>query len=349
MCLKGEKSAATEGYLVGKTRWAWYLLLTVIGTACTEGQSWATPVILADPFVPLVYGLHYLLIWDYLARRQALTLRTLAIGGLVVGFTTESLLTKVIWNPNWETGEGGRILGLHVFGTGFVASVWHTWLSMGLPFALALTCFGHSQALSKRLTRRILLLMPLTLWYSASVQDPSLIAFALPGIPLNLLTIAAAAWLYQRQARHALLSAGDMVLTRRERWIVWVLILLVYAMLTPHNAQALPDLGPFLLGMGLVGGSLWLLSAVARADQGRMTPPDVSGGPCYTPRRFLVYALYYAVAGGVLIALGALTQPASLAVTLTALLPLTLATDAYLLRLTWQVLPHRLSQPSITN
>ncbi len=325
---------------MSKTRWAWYLLVTVIGTVCTEGQSWATPIVLADPFVLLVYGLHYLLILDYLARQQALTLRTLAVGGLVVGFTTESLLTKVIWNPGWESGDGGRLLGLHVFAVGFVVMVWHTWLSMGLPFALTLTCFGQSQVLSEQALRRVLLAMPLVLWYSASLQSPALVPSAVLGIPLNLLAIAGAAWLYERQARRVpLLSPADLALTRRERWIVWALILLLYALLTPYNAEALPAWGPFLLGMGWVVGSIWLLSAVAQADRGYTAPAHADDPLRYTPRRFWRYALVYGGSGLVLIALGMLTQPASTFVTLVALVPLTLVADAYLLHLAWRMRP----------
>jgi len=327
---------------MGKTRWAWYLLLTVIGTVCTEGQSWATPIVLVDPFVLLIYGLHYLLILDYLARRRALTLRALAVGGLIVGFTTESLITKVIWNPGWETGERGHFLGLHVYATGFVVPVWHTWLSMALPFALALTCFGQSRVLRERQAWRVLLVLPLTLWFSASIQDTALIAAALAGIPLNLLTIAGAAWLYQRQARRApLLTPDAMALTRRERWIVWALILALYALLTPYNAAALPGPGPFLLGMALVSGSIWLLSAVARADRGRMVWPDADSHLHYTPRRFARYALFYMTSGVLLIALGAIAKPVSTMVTLVGLVPLTLVADAYLLRLAWRVRPRR--------
>lgn len=330
-----------------KTRWAWYLLLTLLGTACTEGQTWSTPVVLADPFVLFVYGVHYLLILDYLARRQALTLRALAAGGLVIGFTTESLLTKVIWNPGWQTGEGGRLLGLHLYGVGFVVGVWHTWLSMALPFALALTCFGQSQVLSKQNIRRVLLAMPLTQWFSGSLQSPGLIPLALAGIPSNALGIAAAAWLYQRQARHAPLRApADMALTRRERGVVWVLLLGLYALLLPVNAEALPGPGPFVLGMALVGGSIWLLTAVAHADQGRMAPPISAGEIDYTPRRFARYTFYCAAAGTLLIAAGALTQPISTIALVVGLVPLSLAGDGYLVRLAWRVRPRRRPMPA---
>ncbi|MGQ9851393.1 MAG: hypothetical protein ACUVSU_15210 [Aggregatilineaceae bacterium] len=330
-----------------KTRWAWYLLLTLLGTACTEGQAWSTPVVLADPVVLLLYGVHYLLILDYLARRQALTLRALAAGGLVIGFATESLLTKVIWNPAWQTGEGGRLLGLHLYGVGFVVGVWHTWLSMALPLALTLTCFGQSQVLSERATRRLLLAMPLTQWFSASLQSPGLIPLALAGIPLNALGIAAAAWLYQRQARRApLLVPADMALTRRERRVGWVVLLGLYALLMPVNAEALPGPGPFVLGLALVGGSIWLLTAVARADRGRMAPPINAEAVAYTPRRFARYTCYYAVVGALLIAAGALTQPFSTLTLVVGLVPLSLAGDGYLVRLAWRVRPHRRPMPA---
>ncbi|GAB4421647.1 MAG: hypothetical protein Kow00106_18630 [Anaerolineae bacterium] len=96
-----------------------------------------------------------------------------------------------------------------------------------------------------------------------------------------------------------------------------------------------------MLGMALVGGSLWLLSAVARADQGRMAWPDADSRLHYTPRRFARYGLFYAASGVLLIALGAIAKPVSTLLTLVGLVPLTLVADAYLLRLAWHVRPRR--------
>jgi hypothetical protein len=318
------------------TRWSWFFLASGIGVTCAEALAWSTPIIYpVGLFVLVVYGLHYLLIVDYLAGKQALTLRALAVGGFVVGITTESLLTKVIWNPPWNEEEAVRIAGLGVYEVGFIVLVWHAWISMAVPFALALTVFGHAEILTPQQVRRILLALPLTMWMCAAINGPGLVGLALIGTVLNAAGILLSAWFYQwRAARHPHGGPVDFRLKRKERRIVWGLILALYGIGLTWRPEAYPTVGPFVLGMLLLVGGIALLIAVGHADQGK-TPPACA--PVFTTRKFLRYAAYFTLASTALIGLALITMPVSTWVTLCALLLLILPGDGYMLRLAWRV------------
>ncbi len=326
---------------MNKTRWAWYLLLSGIAVVSAEMLSWSTPLIFpVDPFVHVIYALHYILIVDFLVRRRAITWRTLAVAGVVLGFATESLLTKVIWNPPWDEGETLRVLGLGVFEVGFIVLVWHAWMSVTLPFALALSAFGKVELLSPRRMRRVLLALPLTMWVAAGLNGaaPPMILLA---TALNGAGIVLAAWLYTRYARrHPLPSVAALALGTRERRIVWGGLLACYALLLPVRAEAFPSAGPFVLGMLLLVGSIALLVAVARRDAGQMPRP---GAWRYRPRAFVRYLAYFAAVSLALGVLALLTAPVAAPLTVALMLLAMLPGDAYMLRLVWRHRPRRRS------
>lgn len=320
-----------------KTRWAWYLLLVMIGTISAEALSGSTPIVFPlGVFVLIAYGLHYLLIFDFLVARDAITLRSLAVGGVVVGFTTESLLTKVIWNPPWDEGGTLRILGLGVYEVGFIVMVWHAWMSMALPFALTLTAFGGADILTSRQVRRALRALPLALAFIPALGGVSP-ALTVPIVLLNGAGIMLCAWWWRRQQReHPLINLADLRLARRERHILWVLILTLYALIIPHRSEAFPAAGPFVLGMLLVAGSIVLLAAVRRADAGQTPAPGV---PRYSHRAFARYLGYCLLVGLPLAALGAITAPASTVLLLLGAFIALIIGNRYMLRLAWRTLP----------
>lgn len=328
-----------------KTRWAWYLLMSGIGVVGAEGLSWSTPIIYpAGLFVLIVYGLHYLLIVDFLAARNAITRRGLAVGGVVLGITTESLITKVIWNPPWEEGDNvTRILGLGVYEVGFIVLVWHAWMSLAVPLGLALTAFGHTEIFTPRQTRRLLIALPLTMVFGAAIQSPGLIPLALLGIPLNAAGILASAWLYRRLAsRHPLRGLDDLRLARGERRVVWGMILLLYAVCLPLRKEAYPTLGPFVLGMLLMVGSIRLLIAVRHADRDQTPPP---GEDRFTFRGFRRYSLYFGAASILAGGLALMTRPASTGLVLVLTLLILLRGGYYWLQLVRRVGLFRFADP----
>lgn len=322
-----------------KTRRSWYVLMIVIGIVFAEGFSWSTPVILSinGLFVFLIYGVHYTLIVDYLARHRALTLRALAIGGFVVGITTESLITKVIWNPPWDDGEVIRILGLGLYETGFIVLVWHAWMSMALPFALGLSVFGYAEVLTPRQIQRVLYWLPLTFLYSASIQSLELIPLALLGIPLNLLLIMwAARWHQQHRQQDPLPNLDAVILGRRARWATWALLLACYALLIPERAEAFPDAGPFLLGMTIMVWSFWFLRRVAHVDAGKTPPPppQLPDAVTYSARDLRRYGVYLGLTALLLSAIGVVTQPVSSIIVILASLVALVVGDLWFVRLT---------------
>ncbi len=325
-----------------KTRWSWFLLMSLIGVTSAEGLSWSTQIIfptLKGLFVLILYGTHYTLIVDYLARHRALTLRALVIGGFIIGITTESLITKVIWNPPWDEGDNVRyIAGLGMYEVGFIVLVWHPWISMGLSFALALTVFGGTELLTPQQIRRILRWLPILYLLGGSTQSPALIPLALIGIPLNAAGIMLAAWWYQRKVQSAPLDELA-ILTRRGRRIVWGIVLLLYALFIAHRHEAYPSAGPFLLGMGFIAWSFWLLRMVARADAGKtpLPPPLLPDTITYSHRAMRRYTLRLSAAALVLCGIGFVTRPASTGIAIVVSLAMIVIGDAWFVRLTWRL------------
>jgi hypothetical protein len=305
-------SSEIEGNAMRKTRWSWYLLLSGIAVVSAEGLSASTPIIYpVGLFVLAIYALHYVLILDFLAARNALTWRTLATGGLVLGFTTESLLTKVIWRPPWAEADHLSLVGLGVFEVGFVVMVWHAWMSLAIPVALTLTVFGYARLVPARNLRRLLLALPCTLIFVASAGGVHP-AMAVPIVIVNGAGIMLSAWWFRRaQRRHPLTGIHQMRLTRGERRVVWALTLLLYAVWAPHRTSAIGSPGAFVLGMLLVAGSFVLLAAVRRADAGCTPPP---GPDRYRHQAFARYLAYATVAGLVAAGIGFATQPVSMVI-----------------------------------
>lgn len=312
------------------TRRAWYLLLTLVAVVFAESFSWSTPVIIPDgPLVWLIYALHTILIVDFLAARRALTLRSLAAGGVVLGFTTESLMTKVIWNPPWQGTV--HILGLGLFEVGFVVLVWHAWMSLALPVALTFSIFGQAAILKKPQTRRtILLLLPLTMWLAAAISGadwPTMLrGVASHGIAIGLL---AGLYLYLEK-KHPL---TDLRLTRWGRALTWGLTILVYALLIPDRFEAFPSTGPLLLGLALVGGSILFLFLIRRAEANRMPPPTE---PSCRLHQFVLYCIYFAAVSLALILavnlIAGIANPTGMLI----MYALGIAGDVYMFVLLWQ-------------
>lgn len=245
------------------TRLSWYLLVAGIGVVSAESLSWSTPVIFPLGFFPfLIYGLHYVLIMDYLVRRRALTVRSLAVGGLVLGLATESLMTKVIWNPPWEKEEAIlRFLGLGVYEVWWICAIWHVWMSTAVPLALTMHYFGRAEMLSDRAARRILRGLPLTVWFITGLGggDPALLVV---GVVLNTGGIMLLVWFYLRRMRSV--SLPDLALTRWEQRGIWMLTVLFYLLMLPVRADAWPDAAA---GAGsLPGARVWTLRSVLPGD-----------------------------------------------------------------------------------
>lgn len=307
------------------TRWSWYLLVSMVAVISAESLSGSTPFIFPlGIFALITYGLHYVLILDFLVGRQAITLRTLAIGGVVIGITTESLMTKVIWNPPWPGEDPLRILGLGVYEVGFIVGVWHAWMSMALPIALTMTLFGQSAILSPQQVRRILRLLPVTLFYIAALNGFNPL-MAIPIVGLNGIGILlTAAWFLRQNKRRPLESIR---LTRIERRILWGLLILLYVLVLPYRSEAIPTLIPLLLGILLIAASLLLLERVSRTAQ---TPPPQPMQ--YTHKALIHYLLYFMVTGLILMTLGTFGQSITTLIALMASLLLTLWGIYYLWR-----------------
>jgi hypothetical protein len=158
-----------------------------------------------------------------------------------------------------------------------------------------------------------------------------MIPAALLGIPLNAAGILASAWLYRRYAtRNPLRTPDDLRLTRGERRGVWGLILLLYVAFLPVRADAYPSVGPFVLGMLLLVGSIRLLAAVRNADSGQTPPP---GEDRFTARRFRRYSFYFGLVALPGMGLALVARPVSSGLAIALALLLLLRGDYYLLRL----------------
>lgn len=318
------------------TRWSFYLLLSMIAVVFAESLSWSTPIIVANIMTLVFYGLHYILYIDFLAQKNALTLRALAVGGLVLGITTESILTKVIWNPPRVAGdETIKLLGLGVFEVGFIVGIWHVWVSSALPIGLTMSYFGPSNILTKAQMRRLLKWLPLAVFFSASVAgyDPLTLLVAIAvNIFSILLTIA---WFRRQHAKHPLSQISQLILTRWERRIIWLAILGLYAVgWVAFRPEAYPETRPFLLGMILVVGSLWMLWRMRLVDTNQALPREDFQ---FTYRGFVKYTLYFALVSLVLGTIAFFSVPISTVIAIISAFLTVPIGNKYLLRLAWRL------------
>jgi hypothetical protein len=320
-----------------KQRWAWYLLICGAAVISTEGLSWSTPI--AYPlgiFAIIIYAIHYLLILDYLLEKRALSLRSLAIGGLLVGITTESFLTKVIWNAPWNDGQMPRVLGIGVYELGFVVNVWHTWMTMFVPFALVYTIFGHSALFSPKIMRRILLALPFTVLLPTAFNGVNWYLVLVPPL-LNGLGFAATVYLYRHyQKQHGLQRAEEFRLTTGERRVIWGIVIAAYILLTPIGGKGLGAIESpiaLLLGCFFVLLSFYLFFAVVRADAGKMPDPLPE---TFGYRDLLRYILYFELIALLCALLTATVYAVSALIVLAALLITSLLGNIWLIRQLWQ-------------
>lgn len=322
------------------TRWSWYLMISMIAVVFAESLSGSTPIIMANVFVLIFYGLHYALYVDFLAQKNAITLRALAIGGLVLGITSESLLTKVIWNPPREAGdETLQILGLGIFEVGFIVGVWHVWISSAIPIGLTISFMGPSGIFNKAQIRRILKWLPLAVFFSASFAGYDPITL-LVTIAINVFSIfVTIVWFRRRHRKQPFLQVSQLILTRWERRVMWLGIIGLYALgLVAFRPEAYPEIGPFILGMILVIGSFWLLWRIRLEDQNQ-TPQreDIQ----FTYRGFFKYILYFTVTSLILGTLAIISVPVSMIIAMLGSFLTVPFGNGYLVRMSWRLFRKR--------
>lgn len=319
-------------------KWAFYWMLALISVVFAESFSGSTPIIMADPMVWFFYGLHYFILLDFLARRHAITWSTLIVAGLVLGFTTESILTKVIWNPPREQSEETlRILGLGVFEVGFTVTVWHVWMSTVLPIALTLHLFGLAEMFNAQQLRRFLRWLPASAWLMASfgVLDPFkfLLWTAANGAMILIM-------IFIYRLLPPLTSIQSLILARWERWLILFLLVVFYIVgWFEFRPEAVPSAGPFSLGMSLVVASIILLFVVRRRYTG-LTPHGLP--PSFTYGKWVKYMLYFTFVGVVVSAIGFVTSPVSVIFTLLGILIVSLRSNWHLFRLAFR---HQANEP----
>lgn len=314
------------------SKWAFYWMLALISVVFAESFSGSTPIIISDVMTWLFYGLHYFLLMDFLVRRNAITWPTLAVAGLVLGFTTESILTKVIWNPPYNAGEETlRILGLGVFEVGFTVTTWHVWMSTALPIAFTLQLFGLAEMFNPQQWRRLLRWLPISLWLIASfgIIDP--LTF-LVMIVTNGLTILAAIFIYRLLP--PVTSLENLILARWERGLIIGLLVILYTVgWFEFRPEAIPTLAPFILGMSLVIGSIVLLF-ILRRRYADMTPQPSQ--PSFTYWRWVKYMAYFTTISMIVTSIGFFALPISTAVTLLGILLFSLRSNWYLRGITFR-------------
>ena len=299
------------GELVGpskRDRYLFWLVLALLSSFFAEVISGSFPYPFVHPLglvmvVPL-YGLHTLVLAHVVFRIGRPRFSTLFIAGCIFGMY-EAYITKVLWNPPWETiaEPTTRLGGVAVVELGVIAFCWHPFMAFIVPLAVAVVLTsspGLMEAMPRRLegwlrTREWGLLVALAVWSglvmgSQVAPHTALLANVAALVILLLLVRSFMGRTGGRYTMEELLPDGGEV-----RWLL-VTLLAYYAITGPlMRPEALPGLGPQLLVLVIYAVLFILLKA--SIDRGRAQGPVSPWRPRLVVRSSLVlFGVYTATA-----------------------------------------------------
>jgi hypothetical protein len=268
-----------------------YALVLYVGLLCAEYVSSSTPVPVVQPessFVPiniLAYGPFYLVLLLMSARWGPLSFRTYYIFGALLGLTTETAITDVVWGHN-ETLKPilGVVGGFGIWEVTFLVFTYHPVFSTAVPFLVLGHYFGLAvPALMGSRTKAIVV-------YGLPVYTA--IVWASGSKPVWLGALAAGA----NAAILTVLIASNRRFGARPRFVYgplsWALVIALIALIwivgvVGRYAPAPPTLIATLIGIGLLA---WLSVRSARLDSAK---PHQPADPMFAWRPYFLYLVYF--------------------------------------------------------
>ena len=148
--------------------------------------------------IPL-YTLHILFLWGLIWRIGRPWLYALFPAGCLFGLY-EAYITKVLWNPTWET-DMPRLFGIALTETMVLVLFWHCFMSFIIPLLLAEAIFTNSSEIYSLLPdwalriigvikeKRLYYLLPVLGGVFQSTGAPTVLDAALSGIMTTLFVV----------------------------------------------------------------------------------------------------------------------------------------------------------------
>ena len=201
--------------------------------------------------IPL-YTLHILFLWGLVWRYGRPWLYALFPAGCLFGLY-EAYITKVLWNPTWET-DMPRVFGVALTETLVLVLFWHCFMSFIIPLFLAESIFTSSNEIYSLLpdwatrlinnikNKRLYYLFPVLGGAFQSTGATSLIDTVLSGIMTTLFVVVLLILWRRYVGTH--IQMRDLLLDQQQFKAIGVLLLVYYiitgAVLRPEE---IPSLG----------------------------------------------------------------------------------------------------------
>jgi hypothetical protein len=295
-------------------RYLFWLILVLLSTFFAEviSGSYPYPFVLPPGLVMVVplYGLHILVLAHLVFRVGRPRFSTLFIAGCIFGMY-EAYITKVLWNPPWETvaEPTTRLGGVAIVELGVIAFCWHPFMAFIVPLTVAVTLTsspGLLEAMPRVLggwfrngERRLTVTLAIWGGLVMGAQVVPLTA-ALANI-VALVIVLVPVWTFIRWTGRRFTMEELLPDGREALWLLAAL-LAYYALAGPlMRPEALPGLGPQLVVVAIYVVLFLLLKATI--DRGRARGPVSPWRPSLTvPSSLVLFGLYtlVAVVGSVL-------------------------------------------------
>jgi hypothetical protein len=291
-----------------RQRYMFWVILACLSAFFAETISGSFPYSFVHPLgwvlvVPL-YGLHTLVLAFVVFKVGRPRFSTLFIAGCIFGMY-EAYVTKVLWNPPWETlaDPVSRLGGVAVVELGVISFCWHPFMAFIVPLAVALTLTsspGLLEAMPGRLARWLrhrewTFLVALAVWAGLVMGSQ---VYPLTAVAANAITMLAMMLLVRRfMADTGGRFTMDQLLPD-QREVMWLLgaLLLYFGLTGPlMRAEALPGLVPQLIVVLIYVALIYLLKR--SIDRGNLEGPVSPWRPSLDMGRSLtLFGIYVAVA-----------------------------------------------------
>lgn len=241
-------------------RYLFWLILAFLSAFFAEVISGSFPYPFVHPLglvmvVPL-YGLHTLVLAYVVFKVGRPRFSTLFIAGCIFGMY-EAYITKVLWNPPWETlaEPTMRLGGVAIMELGVIAFCWHPFMAFIVPLAVAMVLTssrGMMEAMPERLERWLrhrqwALLLALAVW-SGLVMGSQVTPVTAVLANVTALVVMFFILHHFMERTGGRYTMEQLLPDRREA--MWLLggLLLYYGITGPlMRPEALPGFGPQLL------------------------------------------------------------------------------------------------------
>ncbi|AGB04808.1 hypothetical protein AciM339_0935 [Aciduliprofundum sp. MAR08-339] len=224
-------------------KYSFWLIVGAISTFFAEVVTASTPypfftisgLLFTYPF----YTLSVVIFSHIALKKSPVDLPTLYISGQLMGLFEESYVTKMLWSPGW--GVEPKILGISIIPFALLIFLWHPLLSLTLPILIGETTLTGSREIISSISERIIYLGKRKLFYplfvlfalfcgiNEAVNSPSRIDSLVSvigswGVIVLLLGVS---WKHRNKR-----NLREMMLTKRELFVVFVLFSILYVTLT---------------------------------------------------------------------------------------------------------------------